>query len=33
MAKETKKEKKKVTKVMKEFGRGELHSGSKKGKK
>lgn len=31
MAKETKKEKKKVKKVMHEFGKGELHSGSKKG--
>ncbi len=29
--KETSKEKKKVKKVMKEFGKGELHSGSKKG--
>jgi len=31
MAKETKKEQKKVKKVMKEFSKGELHSGSKKG--
>lgn len=29
--KETKKEKSKVKKVFKEFGKGELHSGSKKG--
>jgi len=29
--KETKKEKAKVKKVMKEFKHGELHSGSKKG--
>lgn len=29
--KETKKEKAKVKKVFKEFGKGELHSGSKKG--
>lgn len=31
MAKETKKEKAKVKKVMHEFKEGELHSGSKKG--
>lgn len=31
MAKETKKEKSKVKKVMKEFKEGKLHSGSKKG--
>ena len=31
MAKETKKEKKKVKKVMHEFSKKELHSGSKKG--
>lgn len=29
--KETKKQKKKVKKVMKEFSEGKLHSGSKKG--
>jgi len=31
MAKESKKAEKKVKKVMHEFGKGELHSGSKKG--
>lgn len=31
MAKESKKAKKKITKVMREFKHGELHSGSKKG--
>ena len=33
MAKETKKEKNKIHRVMKEFKEGELHSGSKKGPK
>jgi hypothetical protein len=31
MAKETQKEKKVVKKAIKKFGKGELHSGSKKG--
>lgn len=33
MAKESKKEKQKIKKVMKEFKEGELHSGSKEGPK